>query len=73
MLQEDTVCNISDLWLDLESQSPRPWARLHLHVHFAGQIDKKTPKCNTARCSVSLLGPTNKNLEMIEKATYLIY
>ena len=28
------------LWLGLESQGPRP--RLHLCVHFAGQIDKKT-------------------------------
>ena len=24
---------------------PRP--RLHMYVHFAGQIDKKTPKHNT--------------------------
>ena len=41
---------------------------------FAGQIDKKTPKHNTARCSVSLRGSTHKNMEVIEKkATYLIY
>ena len=43
-----TVCiNISDLrlGLGLESQGPSP--RLHVYVHFAGQIDKKSPKHNT--------------------------
>ena len=45
MLQKDTVfINISDLWLGLESQGPRP--RLHLYVYFAGQIVNKTPKHN---------------------------
>ena len=33
------------LGLGLEFQGPRP--RLHLYMHFAGQIDKKTPKHNT--------------------------
>ena len=69
-----TVCiNISDLWLGLglESQGPRP--ALHLYVHFAGQIDKKTPEHNTTWCSVSLRGPTYKNLEVIGKTTYFIY
>ena len=45
-----------------------------MYVHFAGQIDKKTPKHITPWCSVSLRGSTHKNLEVIEKkATYLIY
>ena len=45
-----------------------------MYVHFAGQIDKKTPKHNTPWCSVSLRGSTHRNLEVIEKkATYLIY
>ena len=43
-----TVCvNISDLWLGLGLESQGPSPRLHLYVHFAGQIDKKTPKHNT--------------------------
>ena len=46
-----TVCiNILlDLWLGLgiEPQVMRPRPRLHIYVHFAGQIDKKTPKHNT--------------------------
>ena len=38
-----------DLWLGLgiEPQGTRPRPRLHMYVHFAGQIDKKTPKHNT--------------------------
>ena len=45
-----------------------------MYVHFAGQIDKKTPKHNTPSCSVSFRESTHKNLEVIEKkATYLIY
>ena len=36
MLQKDI--NISDLWLGLVSQGPRPTP--HLCLHFAGQIDK---------------------------------
>ena len=47
--------------------------RLHLYLHFAGQIDKKTPNLNTTRCSVSLRVSTDKNLEVIEKSTYIIY
>ena len=46
--------NISDLWLGLGLESQGPSPRLHLYVHFAGQIDKKTPKHNTTWCSVSL-------------------
>ena len=72
-----TVCMniLLDLWLGLgiESQGTS-LGRLHMYVHFAGQIDKKTPKHNTPWCSVSLRGSTHKNLEVIEKkATYLIY
>ena len=74
VIKRYTVCiNILDLWLGLGLESQGPGPRLHLYLHFAGQIDKKTQKHNTTWCSVSLRGPTHKNLEVIEKATYLIY
>ena len=38
----------------------RPGPRLHLYVHFADQIDKKTPKHNTPCCPVSLHGLSHK-------------
>ena len=73
-----TVCiNILlDLWpgLGIDPRAhPRP-RLLHMYVHFAGQIDKKTLKHNTPSCSLSLRGSTHRNLEVIKKkATYLIY
>ena len=74
MLQKDTQSVTNQIYgLAWSPRGPRPGARLHLYMHFAVQIDKKTLKHNTTRCSVSLLGPTHKNLEVTEKATYLIY
>ena len=67
-----TVCiNISDLWLGLVSQGPRP--TLHLYVHFAGQIDKKTPNIILPDDLCLFMWAKLKNWEVIEKATYLIY